>query len=50
MNLFTMTYVCKMVSFAHTMSSVRYYVGLLKLGTKSEEIVELLEGLPPKAR
>lgn len=44
-----MTYVCKMVSFAHTMSSVRYYVGLLKSSGRSEEAAELLEGLPPKA-
>lgn len=48
MNLFSLTYVCKMISFAHTMSSVRYYVSLIKAGKKSEEVEELLQSLPPK--
>lgn len=48
MNLFSLTYVCKMISFAHTMASVRYYLGVIKEGKKSEEVEELLQSLPPK--
>lgn len=49
MNLFTLTYLCKMISFCHTMNSLRHYRVLAQQPNKSLETQELLNELPPKA-
>lgn len=48
MNMITLTIFCKMVSFSHTMHSIRQYLAMVKVKERTPEIEERLNLLPPK--
>ncbi len=48
MNMVTLTIVCKMISFSHTMHSVRQYLDMVRVKKRTLEIDERLHLLPPK--